>query len=95
MPFLQQLFAKFGDFTAHFKLGARFGGPMLSLLGSVLVDMKRTSFKTMTESQILSWRSVMQNLIAVGFNLNFMLEHLWKIARKFFSKEIANEMKVM
>jgi hypothetical protein len=45
---------KFGDFTAHFKFGTRFDGPMLSLLGNVLVDMKMTSFKTMTESQILS-----------------------------------------
>ena len=58
VPFLQQLSTKLGDFTAHFKFGARFGGPMLSLLGNVLADMKKTSFKTLTESQILSWRSV-------------------------------------
>uniref|UniRef100_A0A2N9EG59 Aminotransferase-like plant mobile domain-containing protein n=1 Tax=Fagus sylvatica TaxID=28930 RepID=A0A2N9EG59_FAGSY len=95
VPLLQQLSAKFGDFTAHFKFGAGFGGPMLSLLGSVLADMKRTSFKTLTESQILSWRSVVQDLIAVGFDLDFLLEHLRKMARKFFSKAIANEIKVV
>ena len=37
----------------------------------------------------------MQDLIAVGFDLDFMLKHLRKMARKFFSKAIANEMKVM
>ena len=68
---------------------------MLSLLGSVLADMKRTSFKTMIEFQILSWRCVMQDLIAVGFDLDFMLKHLRKMARKFFNKAIANEMKVV
>uniref|UniRef100_A0A2N9HJJ6 Aminotransferase-like plant mobile domain-containing protein n=1 Tax=Fagus sylvatica TaxID=28930 RepID=A0A2N9HJJ6_FAGSY len=78
VPLLQGLSAKFGDFTTHFKFGAGFGGPMLSLLGSVLADMRRTSFKTLSESKILSWRSVVQDLIAVGFDLDFMLEHLRK-----------------
>jgi hypothetical protein len=95
VPLLQRLSAKFGDFTIHFKFGAGFGGLMLSLLGSILADMKRTSFKTLTEPQILSWRSVVQDLIAVGFDLDFLLEHLRKMARKFFSKAIANEMKVV
>jgi hypothetical protein len=95
VPFLQGLSAKFGDFTTHFKFGAGFGGPMLSLLGSVLADMRRTSFKTLSEPKILSWRSVVQDLIAVGFDLDFMLEHLRKVARKFFGEAIASEMKVV
>ena len=37
----------------------------------------------------------MQDLIAVGFDLDFMLEHLRKMASKFFSKAIANEMKIV
>uniref|UniRef100_A0A2N9EIL7 Aminotransferase-like plant mobile domain-containing protein n=1 Tax=Fagus sylvatica TaxID=28930 RepID=A0A2N9EIL7_FAGSY len=76
-------------------LGAGFGGPMLSLLGSVLADMRRTSFKTLSEPKILSWRSVVQDLIAVGFDLDFMLEHLRKVARKFFGEAIASEMKIV
>ena len=95
VPLLRRLSAKFGDFTAHFKFDAGFGGPMLCLLGSVLADMERTSFETLTESQILSWRSVAQDLIAVGFDLGFLLEHLRKVARKFFSKALANEMKII
>uniref|UniRef100_A0A2N9HMF7 Aminotransferase-like plant mobile domain-containing protein n=1 Tax=Fagus sylvatica TaxID=28930 RepID=A0A2N9HMF7_FAGSY len=95
VPLLQGLSAKFGDFTTHFKFGAGFGGPMLSLLGSVLADMRRTSFKTLSESKILSWRSVVQDLIAVGFDLDFLLEHLRKVARKFFGEAIASEMKVV
>ena len=95
VPLLRRLSARFGDFTAHFKFGAGFGGPMLCLLGSVLADMERTSFETLSESQILSWRSVAQDLIAVGFDLGFLLEHLRKVARKFFSKALANEMKII
>uniref|UniRef100_A0A2N9HIE7 Aminotransferase-like plant mobile domain-containing protein n=1 Tax=Fagus sylvatica TaxID=28930 RepID=A0A2N9HIE7_FAGSY len=95
VPLLQGLSAKFGDFTTHFKFGAGFGGPMISLLGSVLADMRRTSFKTLSESKILSWRSVVQDLIAVGFDLDFLLEHLRKVARKFFGEAIASEMKVV
>ena len=95
MPLLQRLSAKFVDFIAHFKFGAGFGGPMLCLLGSVLANMKRTSFKTLTESQILYWRSVVQDLTAVCFDLDFLLEHLRKMARKFFSKAIDSEMKVV
>uniref|UniRef100_A0A2N9GAC1 Aminotransferase-like plant mobile domain-containing protein n=1 Tax=Fagus sylvatica TaxID=28930 RepID=A0A2N9GAC1_FAGSY len=95
VPLLQGLTAKFGDFTTHFKFGAGFGGPMLSLLGSVLADMRRTSFKTLSEPKILSWRSVVQDLIAVGFDLDFMLEHLRKVARKFFGEAIASEMKIV
>jgi hypothetical protein len=90
VPLLQGLSAKFGDFTTHFKFGAGFGGPMLSLLGSVLADMRRSSFKTLSEPKILSWRSVVQDLIAVGFDLDFMLEHLRKVARKFFGEAIAS-----
>uniref|UniRef100_A0A2N9GMW1 Aminotransferase-like plant mobile domain-containing protein n=1 Tax=Fagus sylvatica TaxID=28930 RepID=A0A2N9GMW1_FAGSY len=95
VPLLQGLTAKFGDFTTHFKFGAGFGGPMLSLLGSVLADMRRTSYKTLSEPKIFSWRSVVQDLIAVGFDLDFMLEHLRKVARKFFGEAIASEMKIV
>uniref|UniRef100_A0A2N9J8N8 Aminotransferase-like plant mobile domain-containing protein n=2 Tax=Fagus sylvatica TaxID=28930 RepID=A0A2N9J8N8_FAGSY len=95
VPLLQGLSAKFGDFTTHFKFGAGFGGPMLSLLGCVLADMRRNSFKTLSEPKILSWRSVVQDLIAVGFDLDFMLEHLRKVARKFFGEAIASEMKIV
>ena len=50
VPLLRRLSVKFGDFTAHFKFSAGFGGPMLCLLGSVLADMERTSFETLNES---------------------------------------------
>ena len=95
MPLFQGLTAKFGDFTTHFKFGAGFGGPMLSLLGSVLADMRRTSFKTLSEPKIFSWRSVVQDLIAVDFDLDFMLEHLRKVAHKFFGEAIAGEIKTV
>ena len=37
----------------------------------------------------------MQDLIAVGFDLDFMLEHLRKVAHKFFDEVIDSEIKIV
>jgi SAM-dependent MidA family methyltransferase len=54
VPYLQQLIAKHGDFITKFKLGAEFGGPMLSTFSSVLAAMSRSDHKSVTKVQILS-----------------------------------------
>uniref|UniRef100_A0A2N9FHP2 Uncharacterized protein n=1 Tax=Fagus sylvatica TaxID=28930 RepID=A0A2N9FHP2_FAGSY len=66
---------------------------MLCLFAGAVCE--EDQFKTLSESKILSWRSVVQDLIAVGFDLDFLLEHLRKVARKFFGEAIASEMKVV
>jgi hypothetical protein len=73
VPYLQQLTTKHGNFVAKFKLGAGFGGPMLSLLGSVLAAMSKFDLGSVTKVQILAWKSVMQDLMEVGFDLGFMI----------------------
>ena len=75
-PYLSRLSAGYGDFTKGFKLSIRLGGPMLSLLGSVLAAMSESSLEDVTKVHILAWRSVIQDLIDVGFDLEFMIERL-------------------
>jgi hypothetical protein len=75
-PYLSRLSAGHGDFTKGFKLSIGLGGPMLSLLGSVLAAMSESSLEDVTKVQILAWRSVIQDLMDVGFDLGFMIERL-------------------
>uniref|UniRef100_A0A2N9FHF1 Aminotransferase-like plant mobile domain-containing protein n=1 Tax=Fagus sylvatica TaxID=28930 RepID=A0A2N9FHF1_FAGSY len=53
VPYLQQLIAKHGNFVAKFKLGDGFGGPMLSLLNSVLAAMSKFDLGSMTKIALL------------------------------------------
>ena len=54
VPYLRQLTTRHGNFVAKFKLGAGFGEPMLSLLGSVLVAMDNSDLGNVTKVQIFS-----------------------------------------
>ena len=49
MPYLQQLTTKYGNFITKFKLGAGLGGPMLSLLSSVLAAMSKSDLGSVTK----------------------------------------------
>ena len=75
-----RLSAARSDFTTDFKLSVGLGGPMLSLLGSVLAAMSESSLGDVTKTQILAWRSVIQDLVEVGFDLGFMIERLRQTA---------------
>uniref|UniRef100_A0A2N9I945 Uncharacterized protein n=1 Tax=Fagus sylvatica TaxID=28930 RepID=A0A2N9I945_FAGSY len=83
------------DFTKGFKLSIGLGGPMLSLLGSVLAAMDESSLEDVTKTQILAWRSVIQDLLDVGFDLGFMIERLRQTAQCLFGKRIADEIKAL
>uniref|UniRef100_A0A2N9H2W2 Aminotransferase-like plant mobile domain-containing protein n=1 Tax=Fagus sylvatica TaxID=28930 RepID=A0A2N9H2W2_FAGSY len=95
VPYLQQLTTKHGNFVAMFKLGAGFGGPMLSLLGSVLAAMSKSDLGSVTKVQILAWKSVVQDLMEVGFDLGFMIGHLRQIAQHLFGKKISDEVQAL
>ena len=95
MPYLQQLTTKHSNFVAMFKLGAGFGGPMLSLLGNVLAAMRKSDLGSVTKVQILAWKSVVQDLMEVGFDLGFMIGHLRQIAQHLFGKKISDEVQAL
>uniref|UniRef100_A0A2N9GKQ6 Uncharacterized protein n=1 Tax=Fagus sylvatica TaxID=28930 RepID=A0A2N9GKQ6_FAGSY len=95
MPYLLRLSAGRSDFTTNFKLSVGLGGPMLSLLGSVLAAMSESSLEDVTKTQILAWKSVIQDLMEVGFDLGFMIERLWWTAQCFFGKRISDEVEAL
>uniref|UniRef100_A0A2N9EQD5 Aminotransferase-like plant mobile domain-containing protein n=1 Tax=Fagus sylvatica TaxID=28930 RepID=A0A2N9EQD5_FAGSY len=78
-----------------FKLSIGLGGPMMSLLGSVLAAMDESSLEDVTKTQILAWRSVIQDLMDVGFDLGFMMERLRQMAQRLFGKRLADEIKAL
>uniref|UniRef100_A0A2N9HQD2 Uncharacterized protein n=1 Tax=Fagus sylvatica TaxID=28930 RepID=A0A2N9HQD2_FAGSY len=80
----------FGDFWVPSD-----SGPMLSLLSSVLAAMSKSDLGSMTKVQILAWKSVVQDLMEVGFDVGFMIGHLRQIAQHLFGKKISNEMQVL
>uniref|UniRef100_A0A2N9IRX6 Aminotransferase-like plant mobile domain-containing protein n=1 Tax=Fagus sylvatica TaxID=28930 RepID=A0A2N9IRX6_FAGSY len=94
-PYLSRLSAGHSDFTKGFKLSIGLGGPMLSLLGSVLAAMSESSLEDVTTTQILAWRSVIQDLMDVGFDLGFMIERLRQTAQCLFGKRLADEIKAL
>jgi hypothetical protein len=93
--YLLWLSAGHGDFTKGFKLSIGLGGPMMSLLGSVLAAMDESSLEDVTKTQILAWRSVIQDLMDVGFDLGFMMERLRQMAQRLFGKRLADEIKAL
>jgi|UniRef100_A0A2N9ID86 hypothetical protein len=94
-PYLLRLSAGHSDFTTGFKLSIGLGGPMMSLVGSVLAAMDEFSLEDVTKTQILAWRSVIQDLMDVGFDLGFMMERLRQMAQCVFGKRLADEIKAL
>uniref|UniRef100_A0A2N9GWW1 Uncharacterized protein n=1 Tax=Fagus sylvatica TaxID=28930 RepID=A0A2N9GWW1_FAGSY len=94
-PYLSRLSAGHSDFTKGFKLSIGLGGPMMSLLGSVLAAMDESSLEDVTKTQILAWRSVIQDLMDVGFDLGFMMERLRQMAQCVFGKRLTDEIKAL
>jgi hypothetical protein len=95
VPYLRQLTTRHGDFITKFKLGAGLGGSMLSLLSSVLAAMSKFDLGSVTKVQILTWRSVVQDLMEVGFDIGFMLGHLRRIAQHLFGRKILDEIQAL
>uniref|UniRef100_A0A2N9H386 Uncharacterized protein n=1 Tax=Fagus sylvatica TaxID=28930 RepID=A0A2N9H386_FAGSY len=63
VQFLEAMWKKCGNFISRFKLGIFVGGAMLTLLCCVLAQMRNTHLEDVTETKILEWKSVMQELI--------------------------------
>ena len=50
------------------------------MLGCVLNDIEHNFIDTVSAERILQWRAAVQELISVGFAVEFILEHLREIA---------------
>ena len=63
-----------------FRLGRSAREHFLKMLGCVLNDIKHNFIDTVSAERILQWRAAVQELISVGFAVEFILEHLREIA---------------
>ena len=50
-------------------------------------DIEHNFIDIVSAERILQWRAAVQELIRVGFAVEFLLDHLRKIARSFFMKK--------
>ena len=71
-----------------FHLGRSAKEHFLKLLGSVMNDIKQNFIDTISTERILQWRAAAQELVSVGFVVDFILDHLREIARAFFMKKV-------
>ena len=58
------------------------------MLGCVLNDIEHNFIDYVSAGKILQWRAAVQELISVGFVVEFILEHLREIARDFFMRRV-------
>ena len=51
-------------------------------------DIEHNFVDTVSTERILQWRAAIQELISVGFAMEFVLDHLCEVARAFFIKRV-------
>ena len=95
VKFLEAIWKKYGNFISHFKLGNFVGRAMLTLFCYVLAQMRDTNLEDVTETKILEWKSIVQELVQEGFLLEFMIDHLREIARDMFRRKLTAELKAL
>ena len=51
-------------------------------------DIEHNFVDTVSTERILQWRAAIQELISVGFAVEFVLDHLLEVAQAFFMKRV-------
>ena len=51
-------------------------------------DIEHNFVDTVSSERILQWRAMIQELVSVGFAVEFILNHLREIAQAFFMKKV-------
>ena len=82
------IYSSHGNFMQGFGLGRSSREHFLKMLGCVLNDIEHNFIDTVSAERILQWRAAVQEVISVGFAVEFILEHLREIARAFFMRRV-------
>ena len=85
---LEAVYSSRGDFMQGFRLGRSAREHFLKLLGSVMNDIEHNSVDTVSSERILQWRAAIQELVNVGFAVEFIQDHLREIAQAFFMRRV-------
>ena len=94
-PHLVMLYSRHGNFMREFRLGRSSREHYLRMLGCVLNDIEHNFINTISAGKILQWRAAVQELISVGFAMEFILEHLREIARALFMRRVRPAVKAI
>ncbi|XP_075656684.1 uncharacterized protein LOC142626859 [Castanea sativa] len=85
---LVAIYSSRGDFMQGFQYGRSTREHFLKLLGSVMNDIEHNFIDTVSTERILQWKAAIQELVSVGFAVEFILDHLREIARAFFMRKV-------
>lgn len=58
------------------------------MLRCVMNDIEHNFMDIVSVERILQWRTTVQELIYVDFDVGFLLEHMQEIARVFFRRRV-------
>ena len=73
---LVTIYSSRGDFMQGFRLGCFAREHFLRMLGSVMNNIQHNFVDIVSTERILQWRAAIQELISVGFVVEFVLDHL-------------------
>ena len=60
----------------------------MKMLGSMMNDIQHNFVDTVSTERILKWWAAIQELVSVGFAMEFILDHLREIAQAFFMRKV-------
>ena len=60
----------------------------LKMLGDVMNDIEHNFVDTVSPKRILQWRATIQEVVSVGFAIEFILDHFHEISRAFFMRRV-------
>nr|POF10200.1 hypothetical protein CFP56_14140 [Quercus suber] len=73
---LVAVYSSCGELMQGFHLGRSAREHFLKMLGSVMNEIEHNFVDTVYTERILQWRAVIQELVSVGFAVEFILDHL-------------------
>ena len=85
---LVMIYSSRDDFMQEFRLGRSAREHFLKMLGCVLNNIEHSFIDIVSTERILQWRAAIQELISVGFALEFVLDHLREVARALFMRRV-------
>ena len=85
---LVAVYSSHGDFVQGFHLGRSAREHFLKMLRSMMNDIEHNFVDTISTEKILQWRAAIQELVSMGFAMEFILDHLREIARALFMRRV-------
>ena len=85
---LEAVYSSRGDFMQGSRIGHSAREHFLKMLGSVMNDIEHNFVDTVSSERILQWRAVVQELVSMGFVVEFILDHFREIAQAFFMRRV-------